>query len=588
MTAETKRFETLLAKLLAEPLSDRESKELDELMLGNPQRCKVYAQQIWFDTLLQANYQTEGSPADPDWQITLEQTSPVPAVVTSTRALAFVGGWRILCALAASILLLGAVFYPRMTTERIVIEGKGSGTQTPVLVPTQPTAVVAVLLDSEDAVWAQEPIEYGESLRAGDLVDIDAGLVRLIFNCGAGVVVEGPARLELRSEWEACLQRGKLAAVVPEGAKGFTVLTPDMRIIDLGTKFAAAVDESGHADIQVYEGEVEVHSRTPARGDKPLRLEAYAQSRFSQSSSVQPEIKVAGVDSMKPVSVPSLEQLLAARSGEYPPRQRSEMLAIASAVSPPAGAIRSDSSIPAGTLVGEDFFPEPAPAEGQHSTHRWILDARFARVVYMDEPLRWQSVDGGAYAIEIDGRDSAFPSIANRLQTELAEPLTEDFYFSFLGRYDGLDDDDFFSLWFDDTVGNSVSHGGRPNVGIRFGEYFGRITARHAGYYSQPQNDATFFMVGHLQKDAQGHFSSIRLWVNPASPKLGAPDASARFDEGNRLTSIPYLGIRMGLDTELQDKFLLDRLVCGETLAEVFPTETVNTPTRSEPAEESR
>ncbi|QDV66704.1 FecR protein [Rosistilla carotiformis] len=586
--SETKRFETLLAKLLADSLSDGEHRELDDLMLRDPQRLQTYTQQIWFDTLLQANYPTDESSEDVDWQGVFEQADPAILSNRPSRHVSIVAHWRVLAALVASVLLLAAFFLSDSRHTPIAIDDKDAVPRATAVIPSPETPVVAVLLDSEDAVWNEQPIEYGDSLRAGDLVHIDAGLVRLIFQCGAGVVVEGPARLELRSAWEACLHRGKLAAVVPDGAKGFTVLTPDMRIIDLGTKFGAVVDESGHADIQVYEGEVEVISRTPAQGDKPLRLEAYSQSRFSQNASVQPEIKVAGVDSLRSVSVPTLEQLLAARSGEYPPLERSEMLEIASAVTLPVGPMPSSSSIPEGALVGEDFFPEPASVSGESVSHRWILDSRFARVVNLAEPLRWQSMDGGRYAIEIDGRDSAFPSIANRLQTNLSKPITEDFYFSFLGRYQGLDDDDFFSLWFDDCVGDSVSHGGQPNVGIRFGEYFARITAQHSGYHGRPQDNATFFLVGQLRKDAQGRFSDIRLWVNPHSTRLGAPDASARFEEGQRIHSIPYLGIRMGLDTELQDKLLLDRLVCGLTLAEVFPAEAASPATPAEPSDETR
>lgn len=102
------------------------------------------------------------------------------------------------------------------------------------------------------------------------------------------------------------------------------------------------------------------------------------------------------------------------------------------------------------------------------------MDSKFARVVRPAEPLQWQTNSGDAYVIEMDGRDPAFPSLCNRIQTRLPSPLTDDFFFSFLGKYHGLDSDDFFALWFDNSLGTGISHANTPNAGIRFGDFFAR------------------------------------------------------------------------------------------------------------------
>jgi hypothetical protein len=65
---------------------------------------------------------------------------------------------------------------------------------------------------------------------------------------------------------------------VPPAAKGFTVVTPNGRAVDLGTRFGVDVPETGTAELHVFQGEViaEVHG---ARARQSLRSgEALAMS----------------------------------------------------------------------------------------------------------------------------------------------------------------------------------------------------------------------------------------------------------------------------------------------------------------------
>ena len=44
---------------------------------------------------------------------------------------------------------------------------------------------------------------------------------------------------------------------MPVRARGFTVLTPHNKVVDLGTEFGLAVDEAGAATVRVFTGEVQ-------------------------------------------------------------------------------------------------------------------------------------------------------------------------------------------------------------------------------------------------------------------------------------------------------------------------------------------
>lgn len=576
MTAQTNTLEALIAKLLADSLSEQECHQLETLLQDNPKYREIYVQQIWFDTFLQANYQDCVVPEflvsnDEDRQA-VSETSVGNREATNVSLF-----WRWVVVIAASVLLIGWLVLPGSIGTPVAIQEPVDPARDELPVDS---GYVAMLLDSEDLVWDQpQALACGARLKQGDVLRIKSGQVRLRFDCGAGVVLEGPASLELTSAWNANLRRGKLAAVVPDGAEGFTIFTPSTRIVDLGTEFGASVDESGHADIQVFDGRVEVHSRSTPRSDKVVRLVAGSQPRFTQKSRVESEVNVAGIDSREKNSVPSPEQLTAASHGIYPPSQRSDFGQVSRPARPVPALIDDPYSIPSSAAVGEDFFPISTAIDDQGSSHPWVMDPKFARIVYLAEPLSWASVSGGHDAMELDGRDPAFPFIANRLQSKLEQPLSDDFYFSLLGRYTGLDDDDFFSLWFDDRVdqqsGEGLSHSTQPNAGIRFGEYFARVDMGRVDYHGHPKDQATFFLIGQLRKDTRDRFSEIRLWVNPTSKTLGHPDASVPFNEGNSLSLFSYIGVRMGKNTELQDKLLLDRIVLGSTLADVFIPEAV-------------
>jgi hypothetical protein len=126
-----------------------------------------------------------------------------------------------------------------------------------------PVASVAGL---EAVRWppGQTPRAVGDALPRG-VVEIEAGFLRLDLAAGVKAIVEGPARLVLLGPNRAQLQHGKLTAEVPDAAKGFTVESPEGRIVDLGTRFGVAVDDRGDTEVHVLEGLVQASLRGETR-----------------------------------------------------------------------------------------------------------------------------------------------------------------------------------------------------------------------------------------------------------------------------------------------------------------------------------
>ncbi len=117
---------------------------------------------------------------------------------------------------------------------------------------------IAVLTRSIDAEWRGQGWHPGDAVAPGRLM-LERGTAELEFYSGAAVILAAPAELELVSEDRVHLREGKLRAEVPPQARGFTVVTPEIKLVDLGTSFGIEVEEGRRTGIHVFDGEVELY-----------------------------------------------------------------------------------------------------------------------------------------------------------------------------------------------------------------------------------------------------------------------------------------------------------------------------------------
>jgi hypothetical protein len=129
---------------------------------------------------------------------------------------------------------------------------------------------VAWLVNAQDCRWAETESEMpGRDMRAGKLLRLRRGLAEIEFEGGARVILQGPAELELVSGSEARLLQGTLTARVPPRARGFTILAPRGKIVDLGTEFGLSVDEAGSTTVRVFHGVVAAYPLASSPGSDP-------------------------------------------------------------------------------------------------------------------------------------------------------------------------------------------------------------------------------------------------------------------------------------------------------------------------------
>jgi hypothetical protein len=153
----------------------------------------------------------------------------------------------------------------------------------PVAKQSRPHEFVAQLTGLKDSQWASDasPLQSGVRLLKGQRLELARGFAEITFDSGAQVVLEGPAAFDLKSAWEATLNRGTLKASVPPQAIGFRISNPSVQIVDLGTEFTMSADASGAAEVLVLKGQVEAQPSTTS--EPPIVLREKESRRFAVS-----------------------------------------------------------------------------------------------------------------------------------------------------------------------------------------------------------------------------------------------------------------------------------------------------------------
>jgi hypothetical protein len=121
---------------------------------------------------------------------------------------------------------------------------------------------VARLARTSQVRWAEGESEFaaGTLLRAGEQLALASGTADIVFNQGAQVTLEGPARFYVVAPDVGQLESGRLASYVPPAAIGFAIQTEQVEVVDLGTQFGIIASGRGETEVHVFQGAVRVEA----------------------------------------------------------------------------------------------------------------------------------------------------------------------------------------------------------------------------------------------------------------------------------------------------------------------------------------
>ena len=254
MTSVVEELESLLSDWEDGTLDDVGVARVREILRTDADARSYFLQYQTISAALKLNVDIGPLPhrsAEPDCEL------PIPHAHARPRRASTLSMWGAVAALAVLCLLVGRLI-------RLEYDDGAEAVGNPQVAARdddqEPTAEgIALLTRLVDVEWSAEqtPVEVGEALSPGRF-QIQSGVAQIEFFCGATVVMEGPAVLDLRTPLLARVLNGRLRVQVPPAARGFTVDVDEMQVVDLGTEFGISVGPEG-ANVQVFDGEVELH-----------------------------------------------------------------------------------------------------------------------------------------------------------------------------------------------------------------------------------------------------------------------------------------------------------------------------------------
>jgi FecR protein len=227
---ETPSNDLRIQRMLDGLLSPEEEARFKQEVVSDTSLRSAYVEQLWLHSTLRAH----GDQLLDVFEEQASATSPMVAARTWPRAA------RVALAMAACVTAVACVF----------AFGKGSLFARPV----------ATLVQAENCQWAGSdlPTAVNSKLGAGRLALVE-GIATLRFKNGATVVMEAPTTLDIYDAMHCRLIEGTVTAEVPEPAHGFAIDTPDIKVVDLGTKFGVTASTTGNSQVRVFEGEVVIN-----------------------------------------------------------------------------------------------------------------------------------------------------------------------------------------------------------------------------------------------------------------------------------------------------------------------------------------
>ena len=128
------------------------------------------------------------------------------------------------------------------------------------LIPQKSYSVkVATLTDSINASWADNVSSMHTGARLfndSEKLMLREGVAELTFDNKTTAVIEAPAEFQILADDRIGLTYGKVYVTVLPEAVGFSVYTPNAKIIDFGTEFGVHADVNGNTQLSVLKGKI--------------------------------------------------------------------------------------------------------------------------------------------------------------------------------------------------------------------------------------------------------------------------------------------------------------------------------------------
>lgn len=265
---EQGRFERLVNRLIDQRLTGSESVELEQMLLDDPARQRVYLDAIEVHLAISQILRD------------VQASTALPCVAPARSSSRLI--WYAIGSIVslATVFLFMATMRSLLTPGRSLVDAARSGSPGASMAgEASPATYGGVILaqNSSAEFFGTMPPGLGTAIEMNRQFILTYGSIELIFPRGATVLLGAPAIFSVVSGERLFLESGQCSVYAPDGAEGFQVETPLANVVDLGTRFGVSVDDSGETNVQVIEGAAEVTEKSPegTSSSVPMLLESH-------------------------------------------------------------------------------------------------------------------------------------------------------------------------------------------------------------------------------------------------------------------------------------------------------------------------
>jgi hypothetical protein len=112
-----------------------------------------------------------------------------------------------------------------------------------------------------------DPRQMLSRCAVGDRLRLREGAAELTFDAGAQVTVFGPADFEITTATSIKCRRGRVTTLVDHRGRGFSIETPQAKVVDLGTQFGLQISDKGETEVVVFQGSIDLSYAPRADAD---------------------------------------------------------------------------------------------------------------------------------------------------------------------------------------------------------------------------------------------------------------------------------------------------------------------------------
>jgi len=254
-------FDRLWLDIADGSASDKQKKEFNQLLRDDPRLRSQVAQRLLDDAALVEELRTQGLVDSMGNSSIFPQTAPSPSHPTSNNWAALIAPMSLL----AVVLMAGFAWWhspPDRHSNTRSVSQSVENSEGPPATPTSPgqkwPAIVGTVTQSKSARWI--PALRNDQHVVARRYKLVAGIARIVLVNGVELIADAsdqPVDFQIaEASRQATLHTGMLVAHVHSEQIGFVIHTPTTTIVDVGTQFAVAVDDSGNSQIDVLEGAV--------------------------------------------------------------------------------------------------------------------------------------------------------------------------------------------------------------------------------------------------------------------------------------------------------------------------------------------